>query len=278
MTEAGSVPSSAYTREYYESHCHGHQEFLESGGDVLPPRLRIPLEMGTLEPGMRVLDIGCGRGELLLHTARAGALSYGVDYAQDAVTIAREVVSRTDEVTRSRIRGVQRADACRLPYATGSFDRVFLLDVVEHLYPAELQETLCEAYRVLRPGGVAVVHTMPNLWYYRCGYPGYRLVQRLRGVHLPADPRKRWAYGHVHVNEQTPLSLRSALRRAGFSARVRLVPIQTYEYESSWLVRASMYVLTRLYPFRWVFCNDIVAVASSDGRFCSTRSGNVGHC
>jgi ubiquinone/menaquinone biosynthesis C-methylase UbiE len=255
------VPSSTYTRDYYESHCAGHLEFLESGGRVLPPRLRVPLELGAMEPGMCVLDVGCGRGELLLHTARAGATSYGVDYAQDAVRIARETFERAEDPVRSRICGVQRADAGRLPYMSHTFDRVFMLDIVEHLYPAELREALSEAYRVLRPGGAAVVHTMPNLWYYRFGYPLYRSVQRLRGVRLPANPRERWAYHHVHVNEQTPVTLRRALRGAGFTVKVRLVSIQTYEYERNRLVRAGMHVLTQCYPYRWLFCNDILAVA-----------------
>jgi len=40
-----------------------------------------------------------------------------------------------------------------LPFEPGTFDRVLMLDVVEHLYPAELAEALREARRVLKPGG-----------------------------------------------------------------------------------------------------------------------------
>ncbi|RMF26013.1 MAG: class I SAM-dependent methyltransferase [Chloroflexi bacterium] len=256
-----SVPPEVYTREYYERCCQGYEEFQKSRGRVLPLRLRIPLRLGALEPGMQVLDVGCGRGELLLHAAQRGAFACGLDYAREAVVIAQETIAGADRAYRDRILGVQQADARRLPYPARTFDRVFLLDIVEHLYPEELHEMLVEVRRVLKEGGFAVIHTMPNTWYYRFGYPLYRLLQRLRGVRLPANPRERWPYHHVHVNEQNPLSLRRALRAAGFSARVWLAPAQRYDYERNPLVRAGMEGVTRLYPFRWIFCNDLFAIA-----------------
>ena len=217
--------------------------------------------MTDLAPGMRILDVGCGRGELLLHTSERGALSYGLDYAKDAVLIARDTLRKATVVPNSVLE-LQQANARRLPYASETFERVFLLDIVEHLHPVELREVLVDIHRVLKRGGKAIVHTMPNLWYYRFGYPIYRFVEYLRGKLLPADPRERWLYHEVHVNEQTPLSLRRSLRDAGFSVRVRLIPAQTYSQESNPSIRTGMILLSHLYPFRWVFCNDIFAIAT----------------
>jgi cyclopropane fatty-acyl-phospholipid synthase-like methyltransferase len=210
---------------------------------------------------MRILDVGCGRGELLLHTHQRRAISYGLDYAKDAVLIARETLRSAAAIDDGGLQ-LQQANARRLPYASETFARVFLLDIVEHLHPEELREVFAEAHRVLHRGGKAIIHTMPNLWYYRIGYPLYRFVQYLRGQRLPADPRERWAYHEVHVNEQTPLSLRTSLRDAGFSVSVRLIPAQTYNQESNRLIRTGMMLLSHLYPFRWVFCNDIFAIAT----------------
>ena len=72
---------------------------------------------------------------------------------------------------------------------------------------------------------------MPNLWYYRFGYPLYRFIQRLRGQRLPVDPRSRWDYSHVHVNEQNPRKLVLELRSSNFQAKIWLYPAQSYEYE-----------------------------------------------
>lgn len=256
-----TVPPEMYTREYYEHHCQGHEIFKSTGGTVLPPRLRIPLGLSKLALGMRVLDVGCGRGELLLHTTERGILSYGLDYAKEAILIARDTL-RSAATDPDGVLRLQQADARRLPYASQAFERVFLLDIAEHLHPQELQETFIEVYRVLKEGGKVIIHTMPNLWYYRLGYPLYRLVQKVRGRRLPANPKERWAFHEVHVNEQSPLSLRRSLRNAGFSVEVRLIPTETYTQESNRLVRTSMLLLSRIPPFRQVFCNDIFAVAT----------------
>ena len=258
--QPASVPAEAYTREYYETCCQGHEEFKTSQGEVLPLRLALPLDLADIQAGMTVVDIGCGRGELVLHCARRGARSWGLDYARPALSLAQEALSSLGGPELKAPFALQQTNAMALPFASGSVDVVFMLDVVEHLYPHELKATLDEAWRILRPGGRLVVHTMPNLWYYYYGYPLYRLVQRLRGQALPADPRARWPYSHVHVNEQDPLKLRRALRQSHFLARVWLYSTQSYRYERSWLVRTGMMVLTRLYPFRWVFCNDIFAI------------------
>ena len=107
-----------------------------------------------------------------------------------------------------------------LPFATASYDRVLMFDVVEHLYPWELQQALAEVNRVLKPNGRFIVHTAPNVWYDRYAYPLVRFVRRLmgQGDRYPANPRE-FLVGHnvhVHVNEQSQFSLHRALTQAGF--------------------------------------------------------------
>lgn len=259
-----AVPPEKYTREYFEQWCHGADEFRTSGGDVLPRRLRIPLDVANVQPGQRVLDIGCGRGEVALHCARRGAYVWSIDYAAAAIELAEEALAHVEEPVRQRIELLQ-ADARALPFDDASVDVAFMLDVVEHLTPPELDRAFQEVMRVLRPGGVLVVHTMPNLWYYAIGYQLYRLVQRMRGVSLPFDPRDRWPFKDVHVNEQTPFSLWRTLRRHGFVTRVWLQSTQSYAYERNPFVRIGMEALVRIPVIKLVFCNDIFAYARKPG-------------
>lgn len=257
--EQKTVSPDVYTRKYYETSCEGHVEFQQSQGGILPARLSIPLELAAIKAGMKVLDVGCGRGEMLLHAAQRGAYAFGFDYAFQAVEIAAEALSARPEMDKIFI---HLANAQRLPYRGNCFDRVLMLDVVEHLYPDELQGAFLEIRRVLRPEGRLIIHTMPNTWYYRWGYPMFRFVQRLRRKNLPASPRDRWEFSEVHVNEQNPIALRRALQAVGFNTRVWLRTTQSYKEEPSRVVRAVMRALVTIYPFRWVFCNDLFAIAT----------------
>lgn len=260
METEGSVPSTVYTRDYYLTCCQGHEQFVESMGQVLPARLLIPLNLAGVRPGMRVLDVGCGRGEIVLQCARRGATAWGLDYAEEAILVAREGLTTIATPEDLAHISIMRSNARSLPFPDNSMDVVFMLDVVEHLYPKELTETFTDIWRVLRPGGQLVIHTMPNLWYYHYGYPIYRVVQRLRREQLPPDPRFRWDYHEVHVNEQTPTTLHHALATCGYQAKVWLRTTQDYSYEPNPVVRWGMKFLTKVYPFRWIFCNDIFAI------------------
>ena len=260
MHPSPSVLSNVYTREYYESCCQGYEEFNISQGARLPLRLSIPLDLAQVASGIQVIDIGCGRGEIVLHCALRGAKIWGLDYAAEAVKLAQKTLV---EVTPTDIwprLAIQQADANRLPFPDNSIELIFMLDVVEHLYPDELSQALDEAWRVLKPEGRIIIHTMPNLWYYHFGYPIFRWMERLRGNHIPENPRERWPFSHVHVNEQDPFRLRQTLQTSRFKTRVWLKSTQSYNYETNPLVRWGMLFLTHVYPFRWFFCNDLFAV------------------
>jgi 2-polyprenyl-3-methyl-5-hydroxy-6-metoxy-1,4-benzoquinol methylase len=99
LNSKNTVPPQYYTRDYYLGACGGHEEFLDSEGKELCPRLQRILDLVDIEPGMRVLDVGCGRGELVLHAALKGAWAVGIDYSENAVEIAGELrASQPDEI------------------------------------------------------------------------------------------------------------------------------------------------------------------------------------
>lgn len=252
-----SLPSTLYTEEYFLSACEGYQEFVESQGERLSRRLSEAFAYAEVKPGMKVLDVGCGRGEILRHVTRLGARAYGIDYAEVAVKFSREATRNEAAPV-----GVYRTDAKRLPYPGGTFDRVLMFDVVEHLYPWELNAALRDIYRVLTPGGMIVVHTAPNRWYDQYAYPFVRGVRRLQGKKYPANPRALnvEANVEVHVNEQSLYSLKRYLRRAGFrSVKVWLNSPPQHRRENI-IFRLARHVLFEWLPFRWFFEREVFAV------------------
>jgi SAM-dependent methyltransferase len=189
-----------------------------------------------------------------------------VDYAPVAVAMAHGL-SMTEGQARDAV-AVCRADAKGLPFHAASFDRVLMLDLVEHLHPWELGHALGQARRVLRPGGRLIIHTAPNVWYGRYAYPLVRLARRLmgQGADYPRDPSKLLATNPaVHVNEQSALSLWWVLRRAGFRAQVWLYTPPQRRDEAP-LLAAARHVLFNWPPVRWFFEREVFAVARVDLR------------
>jgi ubiquinone/menaquinone biosynthesis C-methylase UbiE len=252
-----SLPSTLYTEEYFLNACEGYEEFAESQGERLSRRLSEAFAYAEVKPGMKVLDVGCGRGEILRHVTRLGARAYGIDYAEVAVQLSREATR--DEPNPI---GVYRSDAKHLPYPDDTFDRILMFDVVEHLFPWELDAALSDIQRVLKPGGMIVVHTAPNRWYDRYAYPVVRWVRGLQGQKYPANPRALnvAANVEVHVNEQDIRSLRRYLRRAGFrKINVWLNSPPQHRHENM-IFRLLRHIMFNWVPFRWFFEREVFAV------------------
>jgi len=256
-----TVPSTLYDATYFLSVCEGYQEFQSSEGEYLSQRLAEALAVAGIAPGMRVLDVGCGRGEILLRTARLGAKAIGIDYAAVAVQLSHKIALR--EATNGHSIGVAQASALLLPFNTATFDRLLMLDIVEHLYPTELAQALDEARRVLRPGGRLIVHTAPNVWYDRYAYPWVRQIRTAlgQGAQYPQDPRAIIPENlHVHVNEQSMVSLNRHLRRAGFHHVKTWLSTPPQQRQENPLFRGARWVLFKVPPFRWFFEREVFAV------------------
>ncbi len=255
------TPSHLYDEEYFLTSCEGYDSFKSEAVVSISPRLAAALCLVEAAPGDRILDVGCGRGEAVLDCAQNGAMAYGVDYAADALRLAHQA-SLGEQNELGRYICLAGADAKHLPFADASFDKLLMFDLVEHLYSWELEQALGEAWRVLSFEGQLIIHTAPNRWYYRFGYPLYRLFERSRGRRLPADPRSRFPFHHLHVNEQDVLGLRRSLRHAGFEPKLWLDMIEPpLGNENSLVLKALLRVLLEVHPFRWVFRNDIFAIA-----------------
>lgn len=259
------VDPNRYDQIYFLTSCEGYAEFINSEGANLSRRLKQAFDVAEIAPGMAVLDVGCGRGEVMRRCADLGAHAYGIDYAPVAVRMARELRS-TSEEHLSRPFGIFQADAKCVPFSDHVFDRVLMFDLVEHLWPWELEQAIAEAKRVLRPDGRLIIHTAPNIWYDRYAYPVVRWVRTVLGdgSRYPKNPRAVVpANLDVHVNEQSAWSLYRLLKRSGFRVKTWLdSPPQTRN--EGWVLGTARYVLFHWPPFHWFFQREVFAVAYLD--------------
>ena len=110
------------------------------------------IDAAALGDGLAVLDVACGLGGLLatLDTRFRGMELTGVNHDPRQLDACHRVRPRPDTI----LRWVE-ADACRLPFADASFDRVLCVEAMFHFRSRDA--FLREAFRVLRPDGRLVV-------------------------------------------------------------------------------------------------------------------------
>lgn len=116
----------------------------------------------------RVLDVGCGRGDVLLTLSGQIEEGIGIDICPGDLNRA-ESERQQRQITNVTFR---HADARALPFADGSFDVVLLLgDVLTYLADGEHAVVVAELRRILKEEGIAVHESMNWDWEYRWPYP-----------------------------------------------------------------------------------------------------------
>jgi SAM-dependent methyltransferase len=124
--------------------------------------LTVDVERFPVEPGQRVLDMGCGGGRHAFALYRRGAHVVALD--RDAAELKDvagmfAAMAGEGEVPAGATATALRGTAYELPFQDASFDRIVAAEVLEHL-PHD-RRAMAELFRVLKPGGLMAV-TVPR--------------------------------------------------------------------------------------------------------------------
>ena len=173
--------------------------FSRRGLWVINTPFRRILAAANIGPQDRVLDLGCGIGNILIALAERIAFTrppIGVDVSPALIDLGRGEIRKAglDQKIELRV-----APASRLPFADASFDLVLTSHVIKHLDDEALAACFREVARLLGPGGRFL------MWEFKKSPLSAPIFISARATGLPPPFRLR--------SEST---LRSALTQAGF--------------------------------------------------------------
>lgn len=142
-------------------------KYLEPGAIEFLARL-------DLAPGTRMLDVGCGAGQIAIPAARAGVRVTGIDIATNLIEQAR---------ARAEAEGLaiqfDEGDAEQLPYGDETFDVV--VSLIGAMFAPRPERVAAELARVCRPGGrIVMANWTPT------GFVGQMF--KVNGTHVPPPP------------------------------------------------------------------------------------------
>ena len=131
---------------YDETRWEGKGEFI----DLLQKELLYSvLEKCSIKKGDKILDIGAGTGRFVIPFAKKGYDAYGIDISEEMLQRAKNKAGDLPNLH------LEKANAKNMPFSDNYFEFVTAYRVLVHI--PDYEDAVKEIYRVLKPGGFALV-------------------------------------------------------------------------------------------------------------------------
>jgi SAM-dependent methyltransferase len=203
---------SDVVKRFYEEHPFPNYDGFESVGDLLARASRsiyAAMLDRQIPIGARVLEIGCGTGQLGAFLSVGGRAVVGVDMSSASLRLASDFKHRHRLENLNFVQG----DLFALPLQSESFDLVIAKGVLHHT--ADARRAFRAACRMLRPGGyflvglynrVGRIPTSLRRWYFKLRRGGNASDYVLRQIAQSDDKAQSWffdQYLHPHETRHT---------------------------------------------------------------------------
>lgn len=180
-------PEKFYNQDYFLKDCGGWETFLKSSGKKLVKRFQVALRMVKIKKGMRVLDIGCGRGEVAHYCYQQGAEVIGLDFSQAAIKIAKKTYPGVSFIHQDIFQYQPKT----------KFSLIMMLDFIEHIPQRKFKSLLRKCHRWLEKEGQILIHTNEK--------------EQEEAPGVPFHP--------THINLMTAQKLKDILNNYGFKIK-----------------------------------------------------------
>jgi len=261
------VNPNIYTNEYYLHYC----STVNSSGEV-DDRFKKLFEFIKDYDNKKILDLGCGNGDLSIYLGKKGANVVGIDYSKNAIRIAQKKLSKEKKLI-GKVKFLNM-DANKIKFNKNIFDMVISIDVFEHLYPEELEKVMKKISNILKRNGELLVHTEANKIYLNFThrwlmYPISSFLIWINKIltgnsypNLPMDPRSD-LHKMQHVNEPTYYYLLKLFKKYKFKGRI--IPVIPYKPFISWkdLIYnffVWLFPFSKFWPIHLLFAYDYICI------------------
>jgi len=169
------------------------------------------LAAAALKKGERVLDLGCGIGTFTFNSARHAGLCIGVDYSFESLKMAIKINQNFPDDLYGR-RYFICADAAKLPFKEGCFDKIISADFLEHLTRGQKVNIGHEVSRILKQSGTFIALT-PNKIFVIC----QKLNAALKKLLFNHNAQSATTFLTAsHIGELTPFGVKKLCRDMRF--------------------------------------------------------------
>jgi ubiquinone/menaquinone biosynthesis C-methylase UbiE len=206
-----SIDQKIFDKKYYYDICLGSDVFKKSNGKQLDEQVKKKVEQLPVTKSMRVLELGCGRGDVALYLAKKAYSVDAIDYSVAGIKIAKSIQKKYPKKIQEKVK-FYVMEATELQFNTNQFDLVVLIDLIDHLNNNEQKKTMQEISRVLKKDGILFIRTCTNniLLSYVYKYYIYpvnifltwldKKIKHVQYESLPKDPRTK-EQKIQHINE-----------------------------------------------------------------------------
>lgn len=215
-----------------------------------------------------IVEAGCGLGRYVFLLTKLGIDIDGIDFSDETIEFLNKW-----KVQNNYDGNFLVDDVTKLHYSDNSISGYLSFGVVEHFYEGP-QKPIEEAFRVLKPGGIAIITTPSKSWFYYFNSIRVRIrntIKRLIGRKIVKPPFFQYWY--------SPKQLKQFVEEAGFTVvrysgadvlytfneycRLRKKKIET----KSWIFKLSM-KLEKTFVHRWGAQSVVIAVKPEEKMHC----------
>lgn len=141
--------------------------------------------MGAVAPAKtdEILDAGCGSGRNLSLLSPLVKRVVGIDYSEQMILRAREMVQR-EGITNAQL---ETGDITKLQFRDAAFDKVICASVLQYLNDEECAQALAELCRVTKRGGRLILHVKNGTSLYGLSLKVIRPIARLFGKKMKPE-------------------------------------------------------------------------------------------